>query len=49
MGGDAACMFEMRRAYKILKGRHSLGRLEDDIRTDLKEIMCEDVELIHLA
>jgi hypothetical protein len=54
--GHLACLGEIRSAYKILirkpKRRRPLGiarhRWEDNIKTDLKEIECEDVGWIHL-
>jgi hypothetical protein len=47
----------MRNAYKMLvgksEGKRPLGRnkrrLEDNIKTDLKEAGCDDVDWIHLA
>jgi hypothetical protein len=52
-----ARMGEVRGAYNILvgkpEGRRPLGRprrtWEDNIKTDLREIGCESLNLIHLA
>jgi hypothetical protein len=50
-------MGEMRKSYKILfgkpEGKRQIGRLrrrwEDNIRMDLKEIVWEGVDWMHLA
>jgi hypothetical protein len=51
------CMGEMRNAYKILvkqpEGKRPLWqprhKWENNIKMDLTEIVCEDVDWIHLA
>jgi hypothetical protein len=53
----AACMGEMRNACKVLAGKsdgkRSVGRhkrrWEGDIKMDIEQIGCEDVNWIHLA
>jgi hypothetical protein len=54
---DVANMREIRNAYNILVGKPEGGRplgrprhrWEDSIRMDLREILWEDVDWIHLA
>jgi hypothetical protein len=54
--GHVACITEMRNSYKILVGKSERKRpfrrpshsLEDNIEMDLKEIVYEGVDWIHL-
>jgi len=54
--GHVSCMGVMRNAYKSLAGKleekNPLGRCkckwENNIKTNLKEIVCEDADCIHL-
>jgi hypothetical protein len=55
--GHAACMEEMRNIYKIVvripDGKRPHGRLthrqDDSIKSNLKEIRCENADWIHLV
>jgi hypothetical protein len=55
--GDVGCRWEMRNAYGVLiqtpEGKKPLGRprnrWQNNIKMDIKEIECEDMELIHLS
>jgi hypothetical protein len=54
LAGNVMCMGEMRNAHNILAGKPEGKRLLDSPEhrredVDLKEIVCEDVEWIHLA
>jgi hypothetical protein len=57
MGGTYRLMGEMRNAYRILdgkpEGKRSLARLwrrrEGNIKTDIREIWTERVDLIHVT
>jgi hypothetical protein len=56
MGGTCNTHGDVRNAYKILVGEPEEKRLlgrprrrwEDDIKMDLREIVCGDVDLVHL-
>jgi hypothetical protein len=55
--GHVGCRWEMRIAYGVLiqrpEGKRPRGRLrnrwKNNIKMDIKEIECEDMELIHLS
>ena len=57
LGGHIACMGEGRGVYRVLvekpEGRRTLGRprhrWEDNIKMDLKEVRCEDMDWIEVA
>jgi hypothetical protein len=55
--GDVVRTWQLRNAYKILVGepesKRPLGRpsrrWEDNVKLDIKEIVCESVDWIHVA